>query len=124
MAPVMAESTVVVTSVADYRFTNIGALPLSVELKSYRALDGSRENVKLASASGRLVSYRLFLRGDTVDLSRIPFQLERSRSSVNAELLTYRASVAGADIAIRYAFAADSYLVRVSGEVRHPSTPN
>ena len=123
-APVAAESTVVVTSVADYRFTNIGALPLSVELKSYRALDGSRQNVRLASAAGRLLSYRLFLRGDTVDLSRVPFQLERSRSSANAELLTYRAAVAGADIAIRYAFAPDSYLVRVSGEVRHPSSPN
>jgi YidC/Oxa1 family membrane protein insertase len=123
-APVMAESTVVVTSVADYRFTNIGALPLSVELKSYRALDGSRQNVKLASGTGRLLSYRLFLRGDTVDLSRVPFQLERSRSSATTELLTYRASVAGADIAIRYAFAPDSYLVRVSGEVRHPSAPD
>ena len=122
--PVMAESTVVVTSVADYRFTNIGALPLSVELKSYRALDGSRQNVRLASATGRLLSYRLFLRGDTVDLSHVSFQLERSRSSANAELLTYRASVAGADVAIRYAFAPDSYLVRVSGEVRHPSSPN
>src|SRR5688572_23187225 len=61
-APVAAESTVVATSVADYRFTNIGALPLSVELKSYRALDGSRQNVRLASAAGRLLSYRLFLR--------------------------------------------------------------
>ena len=123
-APVMAESTVVVTPVADYRFSNIGALPLSVELKSYRALDGSKQNVQLASGAGRLLSYRLFLRGDTVDLSRVPFQLERSRSSANAAVLTYRALVAGGDIAIRYTFAPDSYLVRVSGEVRHPSAPN
>ena len=118
------ESTVVMTSVADYRFTNIGALPLSVELKAFRALDGSKQNVKLASAVGRLISYRLFLPGDTVDLSRVPFQLERSKTSGNADLLTYRASVSGADIAIRYAFAPDSYLVRVSGEIRHPSATN
>src|SRR5215204_6714687 len=123
-AAVAAESTVVVTSVADYRFTNVGALPLSVELKSFRALDGSAKNVRLASAAGRLLSYRLFLPGDTIDLARVPFQLERSKTGTNADLLTYRASVSGADIAIRYAFAPDSYLVRVSGEVKHPSATN
>jgi YidC/Oxa1 family membrane protein insertase len=115
------ESTVVSTSVADYLFTSVGALPLSVEIKSYKALDGSQRNVRLGSGSGRLVSYRLFLPGDTIDLSRVPFQLERSRTPANTDLLTYRAIVAGADIAIRYAFAPDSYLVRVSGEVKHPS---
>jgi len=118
---VAPESTVVSTSVADYLFTNVGALPLSVEIKSYKALDGSKRNVRLGSGSGRLVSYRLFLPGDTIDLSRVPFQLERSRTPANTDLLTYRASVAGADVAIRYAFAPDSYLVRVSGEVKHPS---
>src|SRR5215204_5241663 len=124
VAAVTAESTVVATSVADYRFTNVGALPLSVELKSFRALDGSAKNVRLASAAGRLLSYRLFLPGDTIDLARVPFQLERSKTGTNADLLTYRASVSGADIAIRYAFAPDSYLVRVSGEVKHPSATN
>ena len=67
MAP---ESTIVVTSVADYYFSNIGALPLSVELKAYKALDGSTQNVRLASGNSRLLSYRLFLPADTIDLSR------------------------------------------------------
>ena len=35
-------------------------------------------------------------------------------------VLTYRNRMGGAEIAIRYAFAPDSYLVRVSGEVQHP----
>jgi YidC/Oxa1 family membrane protein insertase len=121
VAPARAESTVVATPVADYLFTNVGARPLSVELKTYRALDGSKRNVTLTSAAGRLLSYRLFLSGDTIDLSRVTFQLERSRTSANADLLTYRASVSGADVAIRYSFVPDSYLVRVSGEVKHPS---
>src|SRR5688500_18945125 len=121
---VAPESTIGVTPVADYHFTNIGALPVSVELKSYRALDGSTQNVRLASSGNRLLSYRLFLPGDTIDLSRVPFQLERSRTGTSTELLTYRASVSGADVAIRYAFAPDSYLVRVSGDVKHPSATN
>ena len=121
---VAPESTVVVTPVADYHFTNIGALPVAVELKSYKALDGSTQHVRLASSGSRLLSYRLFLPGDTIDLSRVPFQLERSRAGSNTDVLTYTASVSGADIAIRYAFAPDSYLVRVSGDVKHPLATN
>jgi len=121
---VAAESTVVTTSVADYHFSNIGALPSSVELKSYKALDGSTQNVRLASNNNRLLSYRLFLPGDTIDLSRVPFQVEQSRVGTNTDVVTYRASVGGTDIAIRYAFAPDSYLVRVSGSIKHPSATN
>src|SRR6478672_9048359 len=61
---VAPETTLVSTPLADYRFSNVGAMPLSVELKSYKALDGSKQNVRLASASNHLVSYRLFLPGD------------------------------------------------------------
>jgi YidC/Oxa1 family membrane protein insertase len=96
----------------------VGALPLAVELKSYKALDGSKKNVTLQSQSGHLIAYRLFLPGDTVDLSRVTFALERSRSSANTDVLTYTASVAGANVLIRYTFAPDSYFVRVTGEVR------
>jgi YidC/Oxa1 family membrane protein insertase len=115
------DTTVVSTPLADYRFTNIGAAPLSVSLKSFKALDGSKEPVELASSSGWLLGYRLFLPGDTLDLSRVPFTLARTRSPSNADLLTYRAVVDNAEILIRYSFVPDSYLVRVSGEVRHPA---
>ena len=118
------ETTLVSTPLADYRFSNVGAMPLSVELKSYKALDGSKQNVRLASASNHLVSYRLFLPGDTVALNGVPFSLERSRTAAGADLLTYRATVAGAAVTIRYSFAADSYLVRIAGEVQHPAAPN
>jgi YidC/Oxa1 family membrane protein insertase len=120
-ATTAAETTTVSTALSTYRFSNFGASPLSVELKSYRALDGSKQNVTLASASNHLLAYRLFLPADTIALSTIPFSLERSRTSIGTDLLTYRATVAGAAITIRYAFAADSYLVRISGQVQHPS---
>jgi YidC/Oxa1 family membrane protein insertase len=91
-----------------------------VELKSYRALDGSKQNVNLESKSGRLIGYRLFLSQDTIDLDRIAFKLERPQTNA----LTYSTVVAGAEVIIRYTFAPDSYLVRVFGEVRHPSSPS
>ena len=116
-APVAPETTIVSTPVADYRFSNVGAMPVSVEVKSYKALDGSTQNVRLTSTSGRLLAYRLLLPADTISLSRTPFRLERTQNN-GADLLTYRALVNGIDVAIRYAFVPDSYLVRVSGEVK------
>ena len=111
------ETTTVSLKLADYTFSNVGAVPVSVELKSYKALDGSKKNVSLESKSGPLLSYRLFLPGDTVDLSRVAFI--RAQSGANG--LSYSANVHGADVIIRYTFAPDSYLVRVSGEVHHPN---
>jgi YidC/Oxa1 family membrane protein insertase len=111
------ETTTVSLKLANYAFNNIGASPISVELKSYIALDGSKRNVRLESKSGPLLSFRLFLPGDTVDLTRAVFRPTQSGSNV----LSYSANVHGADVVIRYTFAPDSYLVRVSGEVHHPN---
>jgi YidC/Oxa1 family membrane protein insertase len=114
------ETTSVVLPVAEYRFTNIGAVPASVNLKSYRALDGSNRSVKLESKSGHLIAYRLFLPGDTIDLSRTQFQVDQSRSNA----LTYSTVVKGAQVIIRYTFSPDSYLVRIAGEVHHAAADN
>lgn len=115
----VAETTTVSTPLANYRFSSVGAMLLSVELKSYGALDGSKQNVRLASSSNHLLGYRLFLPGDTVALGETPFRLERTRLPTGTDLLTYHATVAGSAVAIRYAFAPDSYLVRISGDVQH-----
>lgn len=124
-SPVVAtvDTTVVSTPLADYHFSNLGAAPLLVTLKAFRALDGSKQHVELASSAGWLLAYRLFMARDTIDLSRTPFTVERSRSSSNGEVLSYRAVVAGAEVLIRYAFVPDSYLVQVSGEVRRRGAP-
>ena len=118
------ETTTVSTPIAAYHLSTLGAAPLSVDIKSYKALDGSSQNVRLGSATGRLLAYRLYLPGDTIDLNRTVFRLERSAAPNGSDLLTYRAIVNGTDVAIRYAFAPDSYLVRVSGEVRSAAATN
>jgi YidC/Oxa1 family membrane protein insertase len=111
------ETTSISLKLADYTFSSIGAALVSVELKSYKALDGSKQNVSLESKSGPLLSYRLFLPGDTVELGRVAF----ARTQSGPSGLSYSANVHGADVVIRYTFAPDSYLVRVSGEVHHPN---
>jgi len=114
------ETTTVSLKLADYTFSSKGAAPISVGLSSYKALDGSNHSVTLRSKSGQLIAYRLFLPGDTIDLGQVAFQVDTSRPNS----LTYQASTNGAVIAIRYTFAPDSYLVRVSGEVHHPNADN
>src|SRR5690349_6986421 len=42
IAATAPETTTVALPLANYRFSNIGATPLAVELKSYKALDGSK----------------------------------------------------------------------------------
>ena len=114
------ETATVSLKLADYTFTSKGAAPISVGLNSYKALDGSNRSVTLRSKSGQLIAYRLFLPGDTIDLGQVAFQVDTSRPNS----LMYQASTNGAVIAIRYTFAPDSYLVRVSGEVHHPNADN
>jgi len=114
------ETTTVSLKLAGYTFSSKGAAPISVGLSSYKALDGSNRSVTLRSKSGQLIAYRLFLPGDTIDLGQVAFQVDTSRPNS----LTYQASTNGAVIAIRYTFAPDSYLVRVSGEVHHPNADN
>jgi len=114
---VKPETTTVSLKLADYSFNSAGATPISVELKSYKALDGSKRNVTLQSKSGKLISYRLYLPGDTIDLECVQFKVDQSRPNV----LSYQGNAGGAAIVIRYAFAPDSYLVRISGEVHHPN---
>src|SRR6476620_543801 len=95
------ETTTVSLSLADYTFSSTGAVPISVDLKSYKALDGSKRNVTLRSKSGQLISYRLFLPGDTINLGQVRFQIDTSRPNT----LTYQTNTHGADIVIRYTFA-------------------
>jgi YidC/Oxa1 family membrane protein insertase len=117
----LADTTTVNSRVATYRLSSLGAAPISVDLKAYKALDGSSQDVILESKSGRLIAYRLYLPGDTIDLNRVPFTLTRSRTSTNNDVLTYSGTASNAQIVMRYTFSPDSYLVRISGEVQHPS---
>ena len=121
-AEALTPDTLTVSSrLVNYRFSSLGAAPISVDLKAYKALDRSKRDVALESKSGHLVAYRLYLPGDTVDLNRLSFSASRAESSTNSDILTYTANAGSTQIIIRYTFSPDSYLVHVSGQVQHPS---
>ena len=106
-----------------YRFTNYGAAPASVVMQGYRNLSGHDGPVEISTPGRPLLRYSLVLQGDTIPLDRIPFQLQESQSTNGHKLLTYRARVGSADVAIAYDISPDQYLVKTSGRVDNLAGP-
>ena len=112
-----AETTVVVTrqdSGATFKMSSVGAVPVSVSMNSYlyRA-PGAHGHVELSTGGQPILKYQLVTNKSTpVDLSGVAFQGAREGNNV-----TYRASVAGSTVALRYAIAPDSFVAHVAGTV-------
>ena len=116
-AGVRPDLTTVNTKRSTYRFTNYGAAPVSVAMRGYRNLAGKNGPVEISTPGRPLLRYSLVLQRDTIPLDRIPFQLSESESGNGHKLLTYRANVGSANVAIAYDISPDQYLIKASGRV-------
>ena len=115
-----ADTTMVSTPKAIYRFSNVGAAPASIVMRDYKKQSPSGGLVDLAVANAPLLGYRLVTPTDTADLSQVPFSLSRARNTKGDEVLTYRASVKNLPVSIAYTIPADtaaSYVIHVDGRV-------
>ena len=122
-----AETTVVNTDKAIYKFSNVGAAPVSAILSDYKNRSGRDGPVQFAIADSPLVRYRLITPSDTVDLSRLPFALSRTTATNGNETLTYTAAATKHSVSISYTISKDtsaSYLVRVDGKVTGTQSPS
>jgi len=120
----VVETTTVNTSKAIYKFTNIGAAPVSITMRDYVNQSTSGGLVDLAAEGSPLLGYRLVTPGDTIDLSKVPFILSRARGAGGQEVLTYDAVVKNDTVSITYAISQDtvaSYTVGVNGRVQGSS---
>jgi YidC/Oxa1 family membrane protein insertase len=120
----VVEMTTVSTAKAIYKFTNIGAAPLSIVMRDYLNRSASEGLVDLAAEGSPLLGYRLVTSGDTIDLSKVPFALSRARNAGGEEALTYDASVKNDTVSITYAISQDtatSYVIGVNGRVKGSS---
>src|SRR6266550_3558155 len=125
-ANAVAETTVVTTPKAIYKFSNIGAVPVSVVIRDYKNRSGKGGLVELGVPGSSLLSYRLVSPADTADLSQIPFKLTRLKNAKGDEVLAYNASVKSFTVAITYTVprgTAVSYVTRVDGRVSDASGP-
>ena len=117
---VTRETTTVSTPKAIYRFSNLGAAPVSVVMRDYKNQSASGGLVDLAVAGSPLLGYRLVTSTDTVDLSQVPFSLSRARNASGEEILTYGAVVKSLPVSIAYSIPKDtsaSYVIHMDGHV-------
>jgi YidC/Oxa1 family membrane protein insertase len=120
------ETTEVVTTKATYKFTNLGAAPVSIVLRDYANRSTSGGRVDLAAQASPLLSYQLVTPTDTADLSRVVFAVRHSTTNQGEHVLTYETSVRSLAITLTYTISTDtvnSYVVRVNGSVRGAASP-
>ena len=111
------EVTTVTTARSTYRFTDVGAAPVSVDLKEYRNLAPAGGVVELGTPGQPLLRYALVIGGDTLALDRIRFRLTRIGDPAKEGELSYDAAVNNLHVTIAYDFVPDSYAVRIKGRV-------
>jgi YidC/Oxa1 family membrane protein insertase len=120
----VVETTTVNTAKAIYRFSSIGAAPVSILMRDYLNRSSSGGPVDLAAEGSPLLGYRLVTSRDTIDLSKVPFVLSRAKDTGGAEALTYDVLVKNDTVSITYAISQDtaaSYVIGVNGRVKGPS---
>src|SRR5256885_16228173 len=106
----VAETTVVNTQKAIFKFSSIGAAPISVVVREYKNRSTPTDGpVQFAGwgASRSLVSYRLITPTDTADLSEVPFAVSRAKTANGDETLAYTASVGNHAVSISYVIPRD-----------------
>src|SRR5437016_10687016 len=119
-APLAAETATVTTPRAIYKFSNVGAAPVSIVIRDYKNRSAQGGLVDLGAPGSPLVSYRLVTPTDTADLAEVVFKLARTKNSRGDENLVYNASVKNLGVSITYLVSNDtaaSYVLRVDGRV-------
>jgi YidC/Oxa1 family membrane protein insertase len=117
VAPSTADMVTVNTKRAVYRFSDIGAIPVSISLSDYKNLSSSDGPVELGTSNQPLLKYSLVLDGDTVSLTRTRFRLAQSSSPNGEEQLSYDATVRDVHLTISYGLSPESYVIRIQGRV-------
>jgi YidC/Oxa1 family membrane protein insertase len=95
-----------------YRFSNIGAVPVSVVLRDYKNLAPAGGDVELGVPGQPLLRYALVVNSDTTRFDGIPFH-----SRVSTNQVTYDAIVASHSVEISYEVLPDKHVVKINGKV-------
>jgi YidC/Oxa1 family membrane protein insertase len=123
---VVAETTTVTTPKAIFKFSNVGAAPISIVIRDYKNRSASGGLVDLGIPGAPPVRYRLVTPADTADLAQTPFRLSRVTNTGGDETLTYTATVRNLAVSLSYRISQDtaaSYSLRVDGTVTGAQSP-
>jgi YidC/Oxa1 family membrane protein insertase len=122
----VAETTTVATPKAIYKFSNVGAAPISIVINDYKNRSANGGLVDLGIPGAPPVRYRLVTPADTADLAQTSFRLSRVTNAGGDETLTYSATVRNLGVTISYIISRDtaaSYTLRVDGVVTGAQKP-
>jgi YidC/Oxa1 family membrane protein insertase len=120
------ETTTVALPKTLYRFSNVGAAPISVVIRDYQNRSATGTQVDLGLPGSALFGYRLITPSDTVDLTKVAFTVARGKTTAGEETLIYSASPGKTGVSITYTIPTDtaaSYVMRVQGRVTGAQTP-
>src|SRR5688572_2197069 len=111
-----ADTLTVETQRAIYQFSTVGAVPVGVQLREYKALNRDSGSVQLVRDSVPLVTFRLVSGTDTIYLDRTVFSATGD-SQRSTDSLVFRASTVAGSVVLAYHFDAEGYLLHVGGQV-------
>jgi YidC/Oxa1 family membrane protein insertase len=115
--------TTVTTGRSIYKFSNLGAAPVSVTMREYENLSRKDGQVELSVPGKPLFGYSLVIQRDTIPLENVPFQLRESTGAKGEKVLTYNAVLNGANVAISYDVSPDRYVLGITGRIENVPSP-
>ena len=109
-----AETVTVETQRATYVFSTLGAVPVGVRLREYRALNRDSGSVQLVRDSVPLVTFSLITDRDTLSLAQTLFSVARSPGG---DSLVFQGVTPVGDATLVYELDQEGYLLRINGRV-------
>ena len=119
-----AETLHVADTNAAFTFLNRGAALQHVELRQFRALNGTEGTVRLDGHGTPLLSFKGIVGRDTIDFAATTFRNLMHAAVGRATRITYEGVVRNDTLTLDYFVQPDSFLVRVDARVRGPLAQN
>lgn len=113
----VAEVTPLSSGLAEYRFSNVGAVLSGVLLREYKSLAPSGGSVELVALGQPLLKYALVVNGDTVFLDRTRFFSRQAVADNGQKTIVYETDTLGSHVTISYQPVKGTYVTRITGSV-------
>ena len=111
-----ADTITLETERATYRFSTLGAVPVGVTLRAYKALNRDSGSVQLVRDSVPLIAFRLVSGRDTIPLDQTVFS-QVGNAERAADSVVFRGLTPPGEVVLVYHIDREGYLLRVGGQV-------
>jgi YidC/Oxa1 family membrane protein insertase len=113
----IADTITVETQRAVYGFSTLGAAPVSVRLRDYRALNRDSGSVQLIRDSLPLIAFSVVTDRDTLSLAQTAFTVGETSQGTGSDSLLFQGTTPAGEVTLVYKLDQEGYLLRVNGHV-------